>query len=67
MQILHILKSEPDEWVERFINTISEDEGAMVVPLYNDSLSQVEVKRGPKDWQQLVENIFNCRKVICWW
>ena len=67
MQTLHILRSEPDEWVEKFINVISGEEGAMVVPLYSNYLYQGEAEKNSEDWQMLVENIFKSSRVICWW
>ena len=67
MQTLHILRSEPDEWVEKFINAISGEEGAMVVPLYSNYLYQGGAEKNPEDWQMLVENIFKSSRVICWW
>jgi hypothetical protein len=61
-KVLHILKTEPDETVEQFIEAISGDEGATVVNLYRDNISDAAV-----NWARLVDDIFDHDKVICWW
>ena len=57
MKILHILRSEPDETVEKLTAVMSMDNTASVVMLYED----------PVDWPALVDKIFENDKVICWW
>lgn len=57
VKILHILRSEPDETVEKFTVHMSMDNTASVVMLYED----------PVDWSALVDEIFENDKVICWW
>ena len=57
MKVLHILKSEPDETVEKFTASLSMDNTASVVMLYE----------APVDWPALVDKIFENDKVICWW
>ena len=57
MKILHILRSEPDETVEKFTVSINMDNTASVVMLYED----------PVNWSALVDKIFENDKVICWW
>jgi hypothetical protein len=57
VKILHILRSEPDETVEKFTAAISRDNTASVVMLYEN----------PVDWPALVDKIFENDKVICWW
>ncbi len=57
MKVLHILRSEPDETVEKLSAAISKKNTATVVPLYQDNV----------DWQALVDDIFAHDKVICWW
>jgi len=57
MNVLHILKSEPDESVEKFINFLACHHGTSVVVLYEDKT----------DWDALVGDIFSHDKVICWW
>ena len=56
MKVLHILKSEPDEAIEEFMEAFSEDE-VSVVPIYEEDV----------DWAALVDDIFEYEKVICWW
>jgi len=57
VKILHILRSEPDETVEKFTVSINMDNTASVVMLYED----------PVNWSALVDKIFENDKVICWW
>lgn len=57
MKVLHILRSEPDETVEKLSNAISKKNTATVVPLYQDNV----------DWSGLVDDIFAHDRVICWW
>ena len=57
VKILHILRSEPDETVEKFTVSMNMDNTASVVMLYDD----------PVDWPALVDKIFENDKVICWW
>jgi len=57
MKVLHILRSEPDETVEKLTTALSTDNTASVVSLYD----------GPVDWPALVDEIFENQKVICWW
>ena len=58
MKLLHILRSEPDETVEKLINGLSEDNNDTTVkPLF----------QGDIDWSRLVDDIFSHDKVICWW
>jgi len=56
MNVLHILKSEPDETVKEFLEAFSDQE-IKTVPIFD-----VEV-----DWAALVDDIFEYDKVICWW
>lgn len=57
MKVLHILRSEPDETVEKLIGTISSKNESSVVSLYDEKV----------DWGSLVDYIFTYDKVICWW
>jgi len=57
MRILHILRSEPEESVEKMIDILSETDEATVQPLF----------QGEIDWPRLVDDIFAHDKVICWW
>ena len=56
MKYLHILRSEPDDLVRLFIKGMR-GQSAKEVPLY----------RGPVDYDQLVRDIFQSDRVICWW
>ena len=57
MRVLHILKTRPDETVEKLIHFLSETEETTVQPLFEDNV----------DWFRLVDDIFANDKVICWW
>lgn len=57
MKTLHILRSEPDETVEKLTVIISMEDTASVVMLYEE----------PVDWPALVDEIFVNDRVICWW
>jgi len=57
MKILHILRSEADKNVEKFIDILSEGNEATVAPLY----------QGDVDWSRLVDDIYSHDKVVCWW
>lgn len=57
MRMLHILKNDPDETVEKLIDVLSEDCEATVMPLFNSEV----------DWLRLVDDIFAHDQVICWW
>ena len=58
MKILHLLRNEPDETVERLIDAMG-DEGdqTTVKSLFTNHI----------DWHRLVDDIFSHEKVICWW
>jgi hypothetical protein len=57
MKVLNILRSEPDETVERLGEAVSKDNQSSVSMLYG----------GHVDWEGLVDDIFLHDKVICWW
>ena len=57
MKVLNILKSEPDETVEKLTKELSVTNETSVAVLYE----------GEVDWQALVDDIFSHDKVICWW
>lgn len=57
MKILHILRSEPDELSRLFIKGSSQGETSKEVPMYKE----------PVNYDQLVKDIFENDKVICWW
>lgn len=58
MKVLHLLRSEPDETVERLISVMADDaDDTTVKPLF----------KGDVDWSRLVDEIFSNDKVITWW
>lgn len=57
MKLLHILRSEPNDLVRRFIQGMSRERASQEVPLY----------QGPVDYDRLVKDIFESDRVICWW
>ncbi len=57
MKVLHILRTEPDESVKKFIEIISAKKESKVTPLYN----------GDVDWSGLADDILAYDKVITWW
>jgi hypothetical protein len=57
MKVLNILKSEPDETVEKLGEAISKENQSSVTMLYGDHV----------DWEGLVDDIFLHDKVVCWW
>jgi len=56
MNVLHILKTEPDETVQELMQAFADDE-VSTVPLFE----------GGVDWEGLVDEIFSADKIICWW
>ncbi len=57
MKILHIFRSQPDDLVRSFVRGMSQGENGKETPLYQGTL----------DYNQLVKDIFESDKVICWW
>jgi uncharacterized membrane protein YvbJ len=57
MKILYILRTRPDETVEKFMQTITNGDQSQVRKLYEDKV----------DWSKLVDDIFDHDKVISWW
>jgi len=57
MKILHILRTEPDDTVKKFMENLSSEAEATVTALY-----EIEV-----DWSGVVDDIFSHDKAICWW
>ena len=56
MDVLHILKTEPDEAVVELMAAFAE-ERTETVALFDDDVA----------WDGLVDRIFAADKVICWW
>ena len=57
MELLHILRSEPDDLVRRLVDGLSRGKSAR----------EVRLDEGRVDYDKLVEDIFAAEKVICWW
>jgi len=57
MKVLHILRTEPEETVEKFTHHLAEEHEMSVVALDEDA----------QDGGGLVDDIFAYDKVICWW
>ena len=57
MRVLHLLRSEPDDTVEKITDVMSEDNTTTVVSLYEETV----------DWSALVDQIFENDRVVCWW
>ncbi|KKL10725.1 hypothetical protein LCGC14_2552980 [marine sediment metagenome] len=57
MKVLHILRTEPDESVKKFMEIISAKEESKVTRLYT----------GDVDWSGLADDILAFDKVISWW
>ncbi|NOZ77512.1 MAG: hypothetical protein GXO65_07665 [Euryarchaeota archaeon] len=56
MKILEILKSEPDETVQKMIEVHKAEHDVKVVKLYEGA-----------DYDSLVDDIFEADKVVSWW
>jgi hypothetical protein len=57
MQLLHILRTEPDALVRGFIEAMSKGK----------TVREVSLSGATPDYDQLVKDIFEAEKVICWW
>ena len=57
MKILHILKSEPDETINRLMASFSEDDEIQYFELFSEDV----------DYDKLIKLVFMSDKVICWW
>ena len=57
MKVLNIVRSAPDDFVKKLIETFSEDKGNKVIALFE----------GDVDWSSLIDEIFSHDKIICWW
>jgi len=57
MKILQLLRSEPLEEINAFIQIVSKDNESTVVELFCEDV----------DWSDVVDKIFDHEKVICWW
>lgn len=57
MKTLHILRSEPEDIVRKFIEDASQGTKSLERHLYKEGI----------DYDQLVKDIFESDRVICWW
>jgi hypothetical protein len=57
MKVLHLLRSEPEETVEKLTDVMSEENTTTVVSLYEPQI----------DWLALIDQIFENDRVVCWW
>jgi hypothetical protein len=57
MKMLHILRSEPDDTVQKLCSLVSKSGESSVKALYEKEV----------DWDALVDEIFSHDKIICWW
>ncbi len=57
MELLHIRRSRPEDQTRKLIDGMSKGKKVREVPLYD----------GRVDYDQLVKDVFEAQKVICWW
>jgi hypothetical protein len=57
MKVLNIVRSKPDDFVKKFIDTFSENKKNKVIALYEEDVN----------WSGLVDEIFSHDRIICWW
>jgi len=57
MKVLYIYRSEPDELTKKLAEGAAEGKEVVEVKLYE----------GNVDYDKLVELIFSCDQVVCWW
>jgi hypothetical protein len=57
MPILHIYRSKPDQVAKKLIDQFLEMEEVKEIRLYKKKI----------DWNQVVDEIFKHKRVICWW
>lgn len=58
MKLLQIYKSKPDENVLKM---------AAALAAAAEESHEVRMDREPVDYRRLLELIFQCHRVICWW
>ncbi len=56
MKILYIYKSEPNETTKKLAEALAEGSEVVEVKLYE----------GNVDYEDLINKIFECDKVVCW-
>ncbi len=57
MEVLHILKSEPEQLATDLIREICRGKDCKKIELY----------KGNVDWERVLQETFAADKVICWW
>ncbi len=57
MKILHIFKTEPNDEVKKLVEIMSEGEEAKTFELYKENVN----------YEELIDLMFECDKVISWW
>jgi hypothetical protein len=57
MDILHLLRSEPDVATEKLISDLSADGRVSIIKLFH----------GDIDWEGVIEAIYSHTRVVCWW
>jgi hypothetical protein len=57
MKILHILRSEPDEMVRKFMDIINRNNMSTEVTLFKEHVR----------YDELIKQIFENDKVVSWW
>ena len=57
MKVLNIIRSAPDDSVQRFIDAFCVGPEDKMVALYERDV----------DWSALVDEIFDYDRIICWW
>lgn len=56
-EILHILRSAPDDGTRKMMSELSNDGHADVIKLYDTNTN----------WEGVVDAIFSHNRVVCWW
>lgn len=57
MTLLHIYKSQPDDSTRTLVDIVSKNNDTKEFILYDEEA----------DYEKLVDQIFSCDKIICWW
>ena len=57
MKILHIIRSEPDD----FVRSLVQDSFA------GHEVEQVRLDQADVDYDALVQSVFESERVLCWW
>ena len=57
MTTLHVFKSEPDETTNTLVDIVSKTDDKKVFMLYKEEA----------DYEKLIDQIFECDKIVCWW